>query len=84
MIIMTSKVVLCCSRELSLRIAYRQRKKCKFNCRVVNNGRHGLFLAGNNANAGRTLRLSCMDNSAWAIYDRSLLGNTYVGSPYRK
>ena len=49
------------------------------NCRIVGNGRHGIFSAGTNSNAGRIFGVDCSGNMGWGIYDRSFLGNTYVG-----
>jgi hypothetical protein len=49
------------------------------NCRIELNGRHGIFTAGDNANAGRIVGVDCSNNASWGIYDRSFLGNTYVG-----
>jgi photosystem II stability/assembly factor-like uncharacterized protein len=49
------------------------------NCRITNNGRHGIFTAGDNSNAGRIVGVDCSDNAGWGVYDRSFLGNTYVG-----
>jgi|GEM_PF-702611 len=50
------------------------------NCRIKTNGRHGIFVCGgNNSNAGRIIGVDCSNNAAWGIYDRSFLGNTYVG-----
>src|SRR5205085_9534719 len=49
------------------------------NCRTNANGRHGLYAAGENSNAGIAIGLSCSNNSGWGVYDRSFLGNTYVG-----
>ncbi len=50
------------------------------NCRIIENGRHGVFpCGGENSNAGRILGVDCSGNAGWGIYDRSFLGNTYVG-----
>lgn len=49
------------------------------NCRIVGNGRHGIFTAGMNSNAGRIFGVDCSGNMGWGVYDRSFLGNTYVG-----
>jgi photosystem II stability/assembly factor-like uncharacterized protein len=49
------------------------------NCRIQGNGRHGVFAAGENSNAGRLIGIDCSGNAGWGIYDRSFLGNTYVG-----
>jgi hypothetical protein len=48
------------------------------NCRVVTNGRHALYVAGENSSAGRAFGLGCTGNCGWAVYDRSFLGNTYL------
>jgi hypothetical protein len=48
---------------------------------VFTNGRHGFYSAGGeNANAGIAVGLSCGGNSGWGIYDRSFLGDTFIGS----
>lgn len=39
---------------------------------------HGLFVYGNDANAGCALALDCSANSKWQIHESSYLGNTYV------
>ncbi len=50
------------------------------NCRITQNGRHGIFpCGGQNSNAGRVFGVDCSGNAGWGIYDRSFLGNTYVG-----
>jgi hypothetical protein len=49
------------------------------NCFVHVNGRHGLFVSGGDANAGCAINLLCQENCRWGIFDRSFLGNTYVG-----
>ena len=50
------------------------------NCRITQNGRHGIFpCGGQNSNAGRIFGVDCSGNAGWGIYDRSFLGNTYVG-----
>jgi hypothetical protein len=50
------------------------------NCRIIENGRHGVFpCGGENSNAGRIFGVDCSGNAGWGIYDRSFLGNTYVG-----
>jgi photosystem II stability/assembly factor-like uncharacterized protein len=49
------------------------------NCRIIDNGRHGIFPCGENSNAGRIFGADCGGNAGWGIYDRSFLGNTYVG-----
>jgi photosystem II stability/assembly factor-like uncharacterized protein len=50
-----------------------------YNCRIIDNGRHGIFPCGENSNAGRIFGVDCELNAGWGIYDRSFLGNTYVG-----
>jgi photosystem II stability/assembly factor-like uncharacterized protein len=50
------------------------------NCRIIQNGRHGIFpCGGQNSNAGRVFGVDCSGNAGWGVYDRSFLGNTYVG-----
>ena len=49
------------------------------NCLAELNGRHGLFVSGGDANAGSALNVRCTANCGWGFYDRSFLGNTYVG-----
>jgi hypothetical protein len=43
-------------------------------------GRHGLFVAGDNGNAGYASGLDINACTGWAVYDRSFLGNHYEGS----
>jgi Pectate lyase superfamily protein len=51
------------------------------NCRVTSNGRHGLYVASGpmGAQAGRIFGVDFSNNMGWGVYDRSQLGNTYVG-----
>ena len=49
------------------------------NCRMDQNGRHGLFAIGPDANAGRIIGADCSDNAVWGVYDHSSLGSTYLG-----
>jgi len=47
-------------------------------CRSVDNGRDGLHVIGDDANAGLAQVMDCSDNGRWGYYDGSALGNTYV------
>jgi len=49
------------------------------NCVLVTNGRHGLYVAGGNSQGGCAFSTQMLGNSGWAVYERSFLGNTYVG-----
>lgn len=49
------------------------------NVRSAENGFHGLYVEGADANAGLANRLDCSTNNGWGIFDTSFLGNTYVG-----
>jgi len=49
------------------------------NVRSAENGFHGLYVEGADANAGLANRLDCSTNSGWGIFDTSFLGNTYIG-----
>jgi Pectate lyase superfamily protein len=49
------------------------------NCFTQSNGRHGMYVSGGDANAGLALSVHALSNVRWGIYDRSFLGNTYVG-----
>lgn len=49
------------------------------NCRITNNGRHGMYVMGDDANAGRAIGVDCSNNCRFGFYERSFLGNTYVG-----
>lgn len=48
------------------------------NCWLGGNGRHGLFLAGNDANAGMASGTTAMANLRYGYYDNTL-GNIFVG-----
>jgi hypothetical protein len=43
-----------------------------------NNGQHGWYITGNDANAGRATGIDCNENDGVGIFDSSFLGNTYV------
>jgi hypothetical protein len=47
------------------------------NCQF--NGGDGLFVSGDDVNAGLALRVNASNNEGFGIYDNSLLGNTYIG-----
>lgn len=54
-------------------------------CRVSyntfrDNGRHGIFCDGADANAGIFIANNCMHNARWARYDSSFLGNTWISN----
>jgi hypothetical protein len=40
---------------------------------------HGLYVDGPDTNAGTCVGISVVSNKGWGIFDRSFLGNTYVG-----
>jgi hypothetical protein len=48
------------------------------NCLVRFNVAHGLYLDGNDVNAGVAINLNCTSNGGVGIYDSSFLGNTYI------
>jgi hypothetical protein len=48
--------------------------------RVEQCGRHGLYVDGNDANAGYVLGLDASLNAGWGIFDSSFLGNTYIAT----
>jgi hypothetical protein len=43
-------------------------------------GRHAIFVAGDNGNAGYCTGFDANENTAWGVYDRSFLGNHYDGN----
>ncbi len=43
------------------------------------NGRHGLYTAGNDANAGTAIGVNASNNGADGFAEKSFLGNTYIG-----
>jgi hypothetical protein len=43
------------------------------------NGSDGLYVVGNDSNAGCATNVNCSNNGGYGIYDSSFLGNTYVG-----
>ena len=47
-------------------------------CRFAENGRDGLYVEGNDANAGIAQNVDCSSNGRWGFHDVSGLGNTYV------
>jgi hypothetical protein len=46
-------------------------------CRLSHNY-HGLYVDGEDANAGEILHISCGNNNGWGIWDSSFLGNHYT------
>jgi hypothetical protein len=44
-------------------------------CRITNNGRHGVYIDGSDANAGKIDHVDCSANDGWGFYDSSFLGN---------
>jgi hypothetical protein len=48
------------------------------NVRCTDNGLHGVYVDGVDANAGLALLVDCSGNGGWGIYDSSFLGNTWV------
>ena len=48
--------------------------------RSKNHGGNGLYVDGQDVNAGYAVGLDCAHNGLWGIYDSSLLGNTYVAT----
>ncbi len=49
------------------------------NCTANSGGMHGLFVQGACGNAGNVKNFLAISNRRWGIYDRSFLGNTYIG-----
>jgi hypothetical protein len=49
--------------------------------KALDNGGHGLFVEGGDANAGLALHLRSNTNGKWGIFDSSFLGNTYIQCP---
>jgi hypothetical protein len=49
-----------------------------YNCDVEQCKGNGLYVHGDDSNAGCAIALSCEDNSGWGILDESLLNNTYL------
>jgi len=49
------------------------------NCYLGDNGRHGLYVAGVNSNAGTVVGVTAQGNWGWGFYDRSHFGGTYIG-----
>jgi Pectate lyase superfamily protein len=49
-------------------------------CRVAGCGGHGMFLDGDNVNAGTSINFDASGTKGWGIYDNSFLGNTHIGS----
>lgn len=49
------------------------------NVACVQNGNHGFYADGADANAGTIINLDCSANGRCGIYDSSFLGNTYIG-----
>lgn len=48
------------------------------NCRLAENGFDGLYVDGDDANAGCATMVDCSSNLRWGIFDSSFLGNTYT------
>ena len=44
----------------------------------ISNGSHGVYISGDNANAGIALGVYAGNNGGYGFYDHSFLGNTYV------
>lgn len=40
---------------------------------------NGLFVSGDDVNAGNVIGFNALDNGLWGIYDNSFLGNAYTG-----
>src|SRR5262249_22748817 len=49
-----------------------------YNCQVNLCRRHGLYVHGDESQAGCAIALICQDTSGWGILDESWEGNTYV------
>jgi hypothetical protein len=49
-----------------------------YNCDVQQCKGNGLYVHGDDSNAGCAIALSCEDNFGWGILDESLLNNTYL------
>lgn len=55
--------------------------KCRIDaCDSANNGGHGIFLDGDDSNAGLFTGNSFRSNGGWGIYDTSKLGNVWLGN----
>lgn len=50
-----------------------------YSCIATQNGRHGLYVMGENSNAGLIINFNATSNAGWGLYERSFLGNTYIG-----
>jgi len=48
-------------------------------CAAVNNVGHGLFVNGQDVNAGLCTALDVSSNAGWGMWDSSFLGNCYIG-----
>jgi hypothetical protein len=48
------------------------------NCTIDTCDQHGVYVEGNDANAGSATQVNCSTNAGWGFYDNSFLGNTYV------
>jgi Pectate lyase superfamily protein len=49
-------------------------------CRVAECGGHGMFIDGDNVNAGVSIDFDASVNGGLGIYDNSFLGNTHIGA----
>jgi hypothetical protein len=49
--------------------------------KALDNGGHGLFVEGGDANAGLALHFRAVNNEKWGIYESSFLGNAYIQCP---
>ena len=50
-----------------------------YNVRITNCGRHGMYVAYLDSNAGATVGGVFERNGGWGLYEASGLGNTYIG-----
>lgn len=50
-----------------------------FNTKIVNCGGSGVYTLGNDSSAGSAVGLDCQGNWGYGVFDRSFLGNSYVG-----
>lgn len=50
-----------------------------YRCQAIDNGDHGVYVNGDDANTGVAVKVFSQLNGGYGIYDNSLIGNTYVG-----
>lgn len=50
-----------------------------YRCQAIANGDHGVYVNGDDANAGVAIKVFSQLNGGYGIYDNSLIGNTYIG-----